>query len=175
VYPAVVRLRQRYQATGWGKWVAALWASLAVLRRNPFMAVRITADAQAVVRRTPFVFVGNNEYRMSGLRASARDSLNRGLLAVYVLNAERRISLLRLALQVLSKGPDEVKELDLLTVEEAAIEVKRHRLQVALDGEVVVVQPPLEYRVRPRALQVHVPVSTTACYPHPVGPSSIRP
>src|SRR6476660_6288186 len=42
VYPAVVRLRERYQASGLGKWIAALWASLTVLRRNPFLAVRIT-------------------------------------------------------------------------------------------------------------------------------------
>jgi len=174
VYPAVVRLRERYQATGWGKWVAALWASLTVLRRNPFMGVRITVDDQAIVRRTSFVFVGNNEYRMVGLNAGARDSLAKGRLALYVMNAERRLGLLQMAWQVLRKGADDVKELDLLTVEETSVETRRRRLQVALDGEVVPLEAPLDYRIRPAALRVRVPPSTSACYPHDTGPSSIR-
>jgi diacylglycerol kinase family enzyme len=90
LYPAIVRLRERYQATGRGKWIAALWAGLIVLRRSSFLAVRIIAEGQAVVRRTPFVFVGNNEYRMVGLQAASRDSLTGGHLALYVVHAERR-------------------------------------------------------------------------------------
>lgn len=173
VYPSVVRLRERYQAR-FGKWIAALWASLTVLRRNPFMAVRIIAENQAMVRRTPFVFVGNNEYRMEGLQAGSRDSLTKGRLAVYVLNAERRVGLLRLAWQVLRKGVDQVRELDLLTVEQATIETWRRRLQVALDGEVVTLESPLEYRIRPTALRVHVPAATSACNPRAPRPSSSR-
>jgi diacylglycerol kinase family enzyme len=174
VYPAVVRLRERYQATGLGKWVAALWASLVVLRRNPFMAVRITVDHRATVRRTPFVFIGNNEYRMAGLQAASRESLVGKHLAVYVLHAERRIGLLQLGWQVLRKGVDEVKELDLLTVDEATIETRRPWLSVALDGEVVPMRSPLEYRIRPAALSVHVPPETSACYPQTARPSSSR-
>lgn len=167
VYPAIVRLRERYQASGRGKWIAALWASLTVLRRNPFMAVRIIVDEQAVVRRTPFLFVGNNEYRMIGLQAGSRESLVGGQLAVYVLSTERRVGLLRLGWQVLRKGAEEVKELDLLTVEKATIETRRSRLQVALDGEVVRLESPLEYQIRPAALRVHVPETASACNPVP--------
>jgi diacylglycerol kinase family enzyme len=174
VYPAIVRLRERYQASGFGKWIAALWASLTVLRRNPFMAVRIIAEGEAKVRRTPFVFVGNNEYRLEGLRAGSRDSLTKGQLAVYVLNAERRVGLLRLAWQVLRKGVDQVRELDLMMVEQATIETGRRRLQVALDGEVIPLESPLQYRIRPRTLRVHVPAATSACDPTPARPSSIR-
>ena len=165
VYPAIVRLRERYRASGRGKWVAALWAGLTVLRRNPFMAVRLIVQDEATVRRTPFVFVGNNEYRMVGLQAGTRDSLTRKHIAVYVLNADRRVGLVRLAWQILLKGVDEVKELDELTVTEATIETRRPRLQVALDGEVVVLDSPLEYRSRPAALRVYVPSDTSACEP----------
>ncbi|MGH7508846.1 MAG: diacylglycerol/lipid kinase family protein [Gemmatimonadales bacterium] len=174
VYPAIVRLRKRYQATGWAKWVAALWASLVVLRRNPFLAVRILADQEAVIRRSPFVLVGNNEYRMVGLQAAARDSLATGRLSLYVLNAERRRGLLRLAWQVLRQGVDQVRELDLLSAAETTIETRRRRLQVALDGEVLTLGSPLQYRIRPAALRVHVPAAASACYPHPSTPSSTR-
>src|SRR3954470_9904767 len=69
VYPAIVRLRERYQTTVRGKWLAALWAALTVMRRDPFMAVRIVVeDDRKVVRRTPLVLVANNEYQGSGLQ-----------------------------------------------------------------------------------------------------------
>jgi diacylglycerol kinase family enzyme len=174
VYPAIVRLRERYQASGLSKWIAALWAGLTVLRRNPFMAVRIIAEGEATVRRTPFVFVGNNEYRMSGLQAASRDTLTTQHLAVYVLNAGQRAGLLRLAWQLLRKGVDEVQEMDLLTVDSATIETTRSRIQVALDGEVLALQSPLEYRIRPAALRVHVPAATSACNPLAPQPSSSR-
>ena len=167
VYPAIVRLRERYQESGLGKWVAALWASLIVLRRSPFLAVRIITEGEATVRRTPFVFVGNNEYRMVGLQAGSRGSLKSGHLAVYVVHAERRLELLRLAGQVLLRGVDQVRELDLLTVDETTIETRRPRIQVALDGEVVSLSSPLTYRIRPSALVVHVSAESTACDPYP--------
>lgn len=165
VYPAIVRLRERYRTKVRGKWIAALWAGLTVLRRNPFMAVRIVVEEKAIVRRTPFVLVANNEYQMSGIHAGTRESLARGRLALYVLNAEQRPGLLRLAWQVLLKGAEGVKEVDLITVEEATVETRRRRLQVATDGEVLTLESPLRYRMRPGALRVHVPATTSACNP----------
>ena len=173
-YPAIVRLRDRYRTKVRGKWIAALWAGLTVMRRNPFMAVRIVVEEKAIVRRTPLVLVANNEYRASGIQAGTRESLARGRLALYVLNAERRPGLLRLAWEVLLKGAEQAKEIDLVTVEEATIETRRRRLQVATDGEVFTLESPLNYRIRPGALRVYVPASASACYPHPPGTSSSR-
>ncbi|HUR95344.1 MAG TPA: diacylglycerol kinase family protein [Gemmatimonadales bacterium] len=154
VYPRIVELRNRYGGRGRAKWLAALWASLTVLRRRPFLGVRISAEGDVVVRRTPFVFVGNNEYRMVGLNAGSRESLTGGRLALYVMHASRRRGLLSLGWRVLWKGAERVDELELFKVEWADIETRRGRLQVALDGEVVVLQAPLRYRSRPAALQV---------------------
>ena len=174
VYPAIVRLREKYRATLRGKWIAALWAGLTILRRRPFMAVRIVVEGEAIIRRTPLVLVANNEYRMAGIHAGSRESLAGGRLALYVLNAEQRPGLLRLAWQVLLKGADQVKEVDLITVEEATVETRRRRLQVATDGEVFTLESPLKYRIRAGALRVHVPESASACYPHPPRASSSR-
>jgi diacylglycerol kinase family enzyme len=156
VYPRIVALRQRAGATGWSKWLAAAWATVAVLRRRPFMAVRIQIADEAVVRRTPFVFVGNNEYRMAGLDAGSRESLTRGRLALYVMHATKRRSLLLLGWRVVLRGGDQVEELDCFQVEEAVIETRR-RVAVALDGEVVQLDPPLTYRIRPLDLHVLAP------------------
>jgi diacylglycerol kinase family enzyme len=157
VYPRIVELRARYGGRGRAKWMAALWATLAVLRRRPFLSVRIRTAEDDVVRRTPFVFVGNNEYRMAGLQAASRESLTGGHLAVYLMNAGGRGGLLRLAWQVFWRGADQVRELDLLLVKEIVIETRRRMLQVAIDGEVVVLPSPLRYRSLPGAVRVTVP------------------
>jgi YegS/Rv2252/BmrU family lipid kinase len=157
VYPRIVEMRHQYESSGLSKWIAALWASLAVLRRRPFVDVRIHVSDEAVVRHTPFVFVGNNEYRMRGLGGVSRASLTGGQLAIYVMKASERLSLLRLGLEVMTRGVDQVPELDLFRVTESKVETRRRRLQVALDGEVRVLASPLEYRSRPGALRVLAP------------------
>jgi diacylglycerol kinase family enzyme len=128
------------------------------------MGVRIEAEGETILRRTPLVFVGNNEYQMTGLQAGSRKSLTTGRLAVYVLHAQRRSGLLRLAGEILLKGA-EVKELDLLSVETATVETRRPLVQVALDGEVVSLKSPMSYRIKPGALAVFVLQGTPACYP----------
>jgi YegS/Rv2252/BmrU family lipid kinase len=157
VYPRIVELRHRYEMSGLSKWIAALWASLAVLRRRPFVDVRIQVADETIVRRTPFVFVGNNEYKMLGLQGVSRASLTGGYLAIYVMKAAERLSLLRLGVQVVTRGVERVEELDLFRITESKVETRRRRLQVALDGEVRVLASPLEYRSRPGALRVLTP------------------
>jgi diacylglycerol kinase family enzyme len=157
VYPRIVRLRERYGTRGPGKWLAALWATLAVLRRNPFAAVRLVADGEPLLRRTPFVFVGNNDYRMEGLRAGTREALDRGVIAIYVMNASGRRSLVWLGFQILLGRTGQLRELDTFLLDQATIELKRSSVGVALDGEVTELRPPLVYRSRPGALRVFVP------------------
>lgn len=157
VYPAVVRLRQQYQGHGTGKWLAMAWAALAVMRRRPFLGVRLVVDGDPMLRRTPFVFVANNDYRMEGVRAAERETLDGGVLAVYVMNASGRRSLLWLAGQVLAGRTRELRELDLFHAAEVTVETRRRRIQVARDGEVSTMTAPLAFRIRPKALTVLVP------------------
>ena len=64
LYPSIVREREKQQRLGWGKWPAYIWAALAVLRRYPFLDVRVGVDGKQLNSHTPFVFIGNNEYEM---------------------------------------------------------------------------------------------------------------
>jgi diacylglycerol kinase family enzyme len=152
-----VRLRERYGTRGPGKWLAALWAALTVLRRHPFAAVRLRVEGEPVLRRTPFVFVGNNQYRMEGIRAGTREALDRGVLALYVMNASGRRSLVWLGFQILLGRTGQLRELDTFLLGEATVELRRSSVGVALDGEVEELRPPLVYRSRPGALRVFAP------------------
>jgi len=157
LYPRMVRLRQRAEAHGWRKWVVATRAAFAVMRHRTDLGVRLEADGVATSLRTPMVFIGNNAYRMQGLDAGSRESLDGGVLSLYVLRVRGWGGLLRAAWQVIAGKVEEGDALNTFEVAEATVDLRSERVPVALDGEVVPLTTPLQYRVRPRALRVLVP------------------
>ena len=52
------------------------------------------------------------------------------------------------------------EELEAHAVDRADIVTNKRSVKVALDGEVVRMKPPLQYRTRPGALRVFAPVSS---------------
>jgi len=158
LYPDIVRDRQRQQRRlGRGKWTAFGWAALAALRRYPFLSVRLTLGEQGHARRTPFVFIGNNEYHMQGFNIGERARIDGGMLSVYVAQRPTRFGLLKLALRALFGRLRQSREFHVFQAGEMMIETRHRRLRVATDGEVSVMAPPLRYRIRPAALPVIVP------------------
>jgi diacylglycerol kinase family enzyme len=158
LYPDIVRDREKQQhRLGRGKWPAALWATIAALRRYPFLSVRMDADGERLARRTPFVFIGNNEYTMQGLAIGERARLDGGKLSLYVAQRPGRFGLLRFALRALMGRLALARDFDVLLSESIDIETRHAHLRVATDGEVEVMKTPLRYRVRPGALTVIVP------------------
>jgi diacylglycerol kinase family enzyme len=159
LYPSIVREREKQQRLGAGKWPAYIWAAVAVLRRYPFLDIRLNIDGKALSRRTPFVFIGNNEYEMETLNIGGRSCLDAGELSLYLTNRTGRLGLIRLALRALFGGLRQEKDFLALRTKEIWIGTKHKRLRVALDGEVTMMEPPLHYRVLPGRLRVLTPVN----------------
>ena len=159
LYPSIVRHREKQQERlGRGKWPAFLWATLTVLKRYPFLSVRLSTDDQRLIRHTPFVFIGNNEYEMESFNVGARSCIDAGHLSLYVAHRTGRLGLLRLAWRALFGGLRDEEDFNALCTTEVFIETRRpKRLRVATDGEVTIMTTPLHYRVRPGALRVLVP------------------
>ncbi len=157
LYPIIVREREKKQRLGSAKWPAFIWAAFTALRRYPFLDIRLSADGKEFHRRTPFVFIGNNEYVMETFNIGLRDCLDRGQLSLYMTHRTGRWGLVRLALRALLGRLREDKDFLALCTNEVRIETRRKRLRVAFDGEVDILEVPLHYRVRPGALRVLVP------------------
>jgi diacylglycerol kinase family enzyme len=134
-----------------------LWAMHTVVRGHPFLDLVLESDGVVRRRRTPFVFVGNNEYRMEGFEIGLRERLDCGVLSLYLTQRRGRLGLLGLALRALFGRLHQAKDFEADCVTRLRIESRHTRLLVATDGEVDAFELPLEFRVRPRALQVIVP------------------
>jgi diacylglycerol kinase family enzyme len=158
LYPDIVHDRERQQKRlGRGKWPAFAWAMLAALRRYPFLGVTLVVDGKEVLRRTPFVFIGNNEYLMEGFAIGERSGMEDGLLSLYVAQRPGRWRLLQLALRALTGKLRQARDFDAILATDIVVQSKKKRLRVATDGEVTVMTPPLHYRIRPASLIVMRP------------------
>jgi diacylglycerol kinase family enzyme len=158
LYPHIVSNRQRQQdRLGRNKWVAMVVAFVSVFRRYPVVKVVVDTGDAALPRTTPFVFVGNNRYEMSGFAAGSRAQLDAGALSLYLAHRTGRFGLLLLALRMLVGRLHQASEFEWMDLQAFRVETPKKTLKMALDGEVVRLVPPLEFRVRPRALRVVAP------------------
>ena len=158
IYPQIVSRREAQQRRfARGKWLAFFWATLQALRRFPFLDLRITFEGQEIVRRTAFLFVGNNEYKIAGFELGSRACVNAGRLGLYLTRGTGRFGLFRLAFHALFGRVDQAKDFDVFCVTDARVETRKRRLLVACDGEVERMETPFHYRIRPAGLRVLVP------------------
>jgi diacylglycerol kinase family enzyme len=106
---------------------------------------------------TPLLFVGNNDYRVDIGAPGGRDSLESGRLCVLVMRKKTRSGFVAASIRALFNRtrPDDMVRID--GVERLRVGSSRSQLAVALDGEVVSAPPPLDYRIRKRALRVLAP------------------
>lgn len=162
VYPHIVRQREEEQHHGHAKWVAFMLAVGSVLRRYSRLRVRLHMDeAEALARVTPFLFVGNNRYEISGLEIGKRTRLDAGRLWVCAAPRAGRRNLVGMALRAFM-GRVTDHELNAIEVEEIWVQTGTRWVNVSTDGEVTVMNAPLYYRIRPHALGVVVPVRNRA-------------
>ncbi len=157
LYADMVRMRSKQQQQlGLGKWHAMFWSTLAVMRRSPFLSVQLRLDDLQHHYRTPFIFIGNNEYEMEGFNIGRRERLDGARLSLYVTQRRGRWGLLGLALRALFGRLHQANDFTAAAAYSITVETRRRRLPVATDGEITTMDMPLEYRIRPGALRVIV-------------------
>ena len=157
LYPTIVRERKKHERLGFQKWPAFFWATIQALRRYPFLDVQLRVNGELLDTTTPFVFVGNNEYAMDLFNIGLRDRLDKGVLSIYITNRTSRLRLIGLAVRAVFGRLREDRDFLALSSNEVKIQARHKRLRVAFDGEIDVLETPLHYRVRTRALRVIVP------------------
>jgi diacylglycerol kinase family enzyme len=153
LYPEMVVKRDDHQKNnGHGKWVAMARAAWHTLLRFPLLHVAIALAGSVFSARTPFVWIGNNEYALGMRELGSRTRLDGGQLSVYTIRSASRWKMFVAMVKALFRRSD--PELETQLVDRADIVTRKRRLKVALDGEVVRMASPLTYRSRPGALVV---------------------
>lgn len=160
-YPAILETREVIY-NRWGRSrMAAYWAVVKTLStvRKP-LRLRITADGQSRLVRTPLVFVVNNAYQLTQLSLEGADRIEDGKLVVFVAPDSSRIAMIRMAVVIgMGRGlPD--RRFDVLSGKNIRIEslgrrAGRHQT-IARDGERQQLAGPYRFQVTEDAVTVLV-------------------
>jgi YegS/Rv2252/BmrU family lipid kinase len=154
--------RRGFGRTRVGRWIAMLAGMLGVVWRLPSVHVRFQVEGETRQFRTPFVLVGNNEHQMEGFALGRRSSLNEGRLWVYIMRPRSRWKLLGMIVGLLLGRAPRESVFEIYQASQLTIESRRRRVGIGVDGEIVKMTPPLEFRSLPGSLRVIVPPSYQA-------------
>ena len=125
--------------------------------RQP-LSLAFDVDGRREERQALIVLVANNDYGGDSLaELGTRDRLDEGRLHVYVLEPVGRAAFVALLGKAARGRADEAEGLVEWACEQITIDARRSRIHAAVDGEPLVLAPPVELKIRPRALRVLTP------------------
>lgn len=158
LYPEAVKRRMSYQQSmRIAKYPAMAMALAHLFWYFPLHNFYIHCRQLSKQVRTPFLLVGNNRYRPEFMSLMQRDALSEGHLSLWYTNRLSRIEMIATALIVTLGGSRQAHGLEMVLTEAVWVESRRASMRVALDGEVMLMRPPLHFRILPKALKVIVP------------------
>lgn len=158
-YVVFVRTRERLERRI-GYRLATIIAALRLLGRVRPFTVELKLDGVARRYRSALVFVGVGERELQLPSMGGRAENGRRGLHVIVVRGGTWARLVAAGVTAVFGGTDAIKRdalADSFIVDECRIELRRPMGRVALDGEIVEIRSPLEYRVERDALRLVVP------------------
>lgn len=149
LYPFAVHVRSHFEDV-LGKWPAAAIGSLRALLR--YRLYSVTIDSETI--KTPFIFVGNNDYHLESLNSAGRRKLTGGVLSVYVLKTQSVWQLFKVLLQFMVGRLKYSPDAKIWQTKRLTIQSKGAKIRVTRDGEQEKLTTPLEYIIEPESLIV---------------------
>jgi diacylglycerol kinase family enzyme len=153
-YVTFVRARERLEGR-LGYRLASLVAAVRLLARLPVFRVTLHVDGSLRDYLTPLVFIGVGERELKLPALGARVENGRAGLHVMVVRRRSGARTLALALAAVARGVNEVARtpaLDAFLVDSCRIAPRTRT--VAVDGELISVDPPLEVRHIPAFVRI---------------------
>lgn len=164
-YEYFVRHREALERR-WGYHVASLIAGWRILVRAPTFRVTVEVKGTTKVYRTPLVFVGVGERELRIPALGGRASHAERGLHLMIVHSRSGARLASLAIQAAARGVEAMSHtpaMDSLVVDRFVIDAPL--ATAGIDGELIPVQPPLQYQFLPAALCVVVSERREAARP----------
>jgi diacylglycerol kinase family enzyme len=158
-YVAYVRMRERIERS-FGYWIATIVAAVRLLIRVPLVRVDVEIDGKRLSYETPLVFIGVGERELRAPLFGSRVAGGADRLHLMIVRERRTARLLAVALAAATRGVWEVAStptLDSFLVDRCVIRIPGRLPRIALDGEIVPMRAPVEYRLERGALSVVMP------------------
>ena len=159
-YPRMVDERTRLERRGRSPRIAAIVAIARTWWRLRSVTAALTVDGRDLIRRSPFIVVGNGRYVLSGFALSRRHQISDRQLSLYVAPRAGRLGALSLPIRALLGTLARYEQFETFHATEITMTLigpGHRRVLTGIDGEVREIESPLRFTVRPGALQVLLP------------------
>jgi len=161
VYANFVRVRERLEPR-LGYWLASALSMFRTLARVQPFNIQFESAVLEKPYKTPLVFIGLGERELKLPMLGGRIDNGRSGIHVLIVRGRTRARLVALAFEAAARGTralSRTPHLDTFLVDRCTIE-QRHST-VAVDGEVVQMESPLDYTLGRGALKLVVPASSS--------------
>jgi diacylglycerol kinase family enzyme len=162
LYPQLLQDREGYKEQfGRTRAVAFMAGLRSLMQEHRQLSLEIEHDDERELVRTPTLFVGNNSLQLEQVGLPEAEDVQRRKLAAIIVRTQRPRSLLWLALRgALGQLADSSNVRDFSFRQMSVhpwLGSSRHYINVAIDGEVVTMQPPLKFSVAAQPLWLMTP------------------
>ena len=167
LYPELLEDREQFKQRYGRSRAVALWSALVTaFGQHRYLEIALEQNGQRMHLRTTTLFIGNNRLQLEQVGMPQAESVKQGQLAAIAVNPVGTMAMLWLAARgALGKlaDADNVTGFSFrnLTVVPLGLwrgmrgsnkPPRKHRIKVAIDGEIVWLHAPLEFRVAPERL-----------------------
>jgi len=156
-YPRMVNMRDGLEENGRSRTLATAIAVARTWWHLRKLTATLSVDDRPLFRRSPFIVVGNGSYVLSGLSLGKREVISDGRLSLYVAPSTGRIGALSLPFRAIAGRLERYERFETFCAKCITAQFSRPRIEAAIDGEVRVLESPLEFTIRRAALRVLVP------------------
>ncbi len=156
-YPRMVHEREKHERAGRSRRVAGIIATARTWWRLRSVTASMTIDGRDLIRRSPFIVVANGSYDLSGFDLSKRHNISDQQLSLYVAPRAGRLGALSLPFRALFGTLAQYEQFETHCAKEMTIALRHRHVPAGVDGEIVELESPLRFMVKPGALRVILP------------------
>jgi len=157
MYTTISEHRERFRSTD-SRWRAYLKAVRLALHHFPHVTLVVELDGRVETFRTQMFVVAVNAYDLSQTgMVSPKTSFTDGRLSIYSLSFMSRLEFVRATAKYFRGRIAEVPGFRAVRTTQLRVDTGRRRVRIALDGELIEVETPLQIAVVPSSLLVRAP------------------
>jgi diacylglycerol kinase family enzyme len=148
------RFRGSFRLRDWWAFLVSAWRGLV---RYPAMRLELEANGRKKMLRTRALTVVDGDYEEGFGRMFSRSALDDGRLVLYVAASLTPWRAMVLGMRMALGRWRDAADLERFEADAFTIRSRRKTVRVMNDGEILLLAPPLAYRIRRGALKVIVP------------------
>lgn len=163
LYPLFIQRRELYNRR-FGRFALHAYTSAldVLIRDRKELKLEVEIDGKKYPVKTPLIFFGNNQLQLAEMNLRIAKCAELGKVVGVVVAKSDKPTLFKILWQLIRGNLDHAPDVYSFSADKVQIHSKAKKLTLALDGEIVEMQPPLHISVRKHALKIMVAYDSTS-------------